>query len=38
MVTVVAGYFYGFDHVRTAGALVLVGGAHDIFDGRVAQL
>ena len=38
MVTVVAGYFYGIDHVRTAGALVLVGGAHDIFDGRVAQL
>ena len=37
MVTVVAGYFYGIDHVRTAGALVLVGGAHDIFDGRVAQ-
>ena len=36
--TVVAGYFYGIDHVRTAGALVLLGGAHDIFDGRVARL
>lgn len=38
LVTIVAGYFYGIDHVRTAGALVLLGGAHDIFDGRVARL
>ena len=29
---------YGIDHVRTAGLLVLLGGAHDIFDGRVARL
>ena len=29
---------YGIDHVRTAGFLVLLGGAHDIFDGRVARL
>ena len=28
---------YGIDHVRTAGFLVLLGGAHDIFDGRVAR-
>ena len=37
-VTVLAGVMYGIDHVRTAGFLVLVGGAHDIFDGRVARL
>ena len=38
MVTVIAGVLYGVDHVRTAGALVLLGGAHDIFDGRVARV
>ena len=37
-VTVVAGGFYAVDHVRTAGFFVLVGGAFDIFDGRVARL
>ena len=36
--TVLAGFMYGIDHVRTAGFLVLLGGAHDIFDGRVARL
>jgi len=36
--TVVAGVFYAVDHVRTAGALVLLGGAFDVFDGRVARL
>ena len=35
--TVLAGFMYGIDHVRTAGFLVLLGGAHDIFDGRVAR-
>ncbi len=37
-VTVLAGLMYGIDHVRTAGFFVLLGGAHDIFDGRVARL
>ena len=37
-VTILAGLMYGIDHVRTAGFLVLLGGAHDIFDGRVARL
>jgi CDP-diacylglycerol---glycerol-3-phosphate 3-phosphatidyltransferase len=36
-VTVVAGGFYAVDHVRTAGFFVLLGGAFDIFDGRVAR-
>ncbi len=36
--TVVAGGFYAVDHVRTAGFFVLLGGAFDIFDGRVARL
>ena len=36
--TVVAGLMYGQDHVRWAGLLVLLGGAFDIFDGRVARL
>jgi len=36
--TVIAGVFYAVDHVRTAGALVLLGGAFDVFDGRVARL
>jgi CDP-diacylglycerol--glycerol-3-phosphate 3-phosphatidyltransferase len=38
VVTILAGFMYGIDHVRTAGLLVLLGGAHDIFDGRVARL
>ena len=37
-VTILAGFMYGIDHVRIAGLLVLLGGAHDIFDGRVARL
>lgn len=37
VVTVCAGFLYGTDHVRTAGLFVLLGGAHDIFDGRVAR-
>jgi CDP-diacylglycerol--glycerol-3-phosphate 3-phosphatidyltransferase len=32
-----AGYLYHLDHVRWAGALVLVGGIWDIFDGQVAR-
>ena len=33
-----AGYLYHLDHVRWAGALVLVGGMWDIFDGQVARV
>lgn len=36
--TVVGAYLYSLDHVRWAGLFVLLGGAHDIFDGRVARL
>ncbi len=32
-----AGYLYHLDHVRWAGALVLLGGMWDIFDGQVAR-
>jgi CDP-diacylglycerol--glycerol-3-phosphate 3-phosphatidyltransferase len=35
--TVVAGWMYHQDHVRTAGWFVLLGGLWDIFDGRVAR-
>jgi len=38
LVTVLGAVMYSQDHVRTAGFLVLLGGAHDIFDGRVARL
>ncbi len=33
-----AGFLYHLDHVRWAGALVLLGGAWDIFDGEVARV
>lgn len=36
--TVVGAFLYSQDHVRWAGVFVLLGGAHDIFDGRVARL
>ncbi len=38
LVTLVAGWFYSQDHVRTAGFFVLLGGLLDIFDGRVARM
>jgi CDP-diacylglycerol--glycerol-3-phosphate 3-phosphatidyltransferase len=37
VVTLAAGLLYHQDHVRTAGAMVLLGGIIDIFDGRVAR-
>ena len=37
VVTMFAAILYGTDHVRTAGFFVLLGGAHDIFDGQVAR-
>jgi CDP-diacylglycerol--glycerol-3-phosphate 3-phosphatidyltransferase len=33
-----AGFLYHLDHVRWAGALVLLGGVWDIFDGQVARV
>lgn len=38
IVTVVAGLAFSQHYVRAAGALVLLGGVFDIFDGRVARL
>jgi len=38
VVTVIGALLYAQDHVRTAGFFVLLGGAHDIFDGRVARM
>ncbi len=38
VVTVVGAVMYSRDHVHTAGALVLLGGICDIFDGRVARV
>jgi CDP-diacylglycerol--glycerol-3-phosphate 3-phosphatidyltransferase len=37
-VTVGAGILFSEHHARTAGLFVLLGGAFDIFDGRVARL
>jgi CDP-diacylglycerol--glycerol-3-phosphate 3-phosphatidyltransferase len=37
-ITVAAGILFSDHHVRTAGLFVLLGGAFDIFDGRVARL
>lgn len=38
VVTLAAGAMFSEHHVRTAGFLVLLGGAFDILDGRVARL
>jgi CDP-diacylglycerol---glycerol-3-phosphate 3-phosphatidyltransferase len=37
-ITVGAGLMFSGHHVRTAGFLILLGGAFDILDGRVARL
>jgi CDP-diacylglycerol--glycerol-3-phosphate 3-phosphatidyltransferase len=37
VVTLAAGLLYHQDHVRMAGLFVLLGGAFDVFDGRVAR-
>jgi CDP-diacylglycerol---glycerol-3-phosphate 3-phosphatidyltransferase len=37
-ITVAAGLMFSGHHVRTAGFLILLGGAFDILDGRVARL
>lgn len=36
-VTLMSGWFFHLDHVRTAGVFILLGGLLDILDGRVAR-
>jgi CDP-diacylglycerol--glycerol-3-phosphate 3-phosphatidyltransferase len=36
-VTCTSGFFFHQHHVRTAGALILLGGVFDLFDGTVAR-
>ena len=38
LVTIASALFYNEHRVRTAGALILLGGFFDILDGRVARL
>lgn len=37
LVTCSSGFFFHQHHVRTAGALILLGGVFDLFDGTVAR-
>ncbi|MFQ5678913.1 MAG: CDP-alcohol phosphatidyltransferase family protein [Gemmatimonadota bacterium] len=37
LITCSSGYFFHQHHVRTAGALILLGGIFDLFDGTVAR-
>ena len=37
LVTMSSAFAFGFNHIRTAGVLILLGGIFDIFDGRVAR-
>lgn len=37
LVTLMSGWFFHQDHVRTAGVFMLLGGLLDILDGRVAR-
>ncbi len=37
LVTCSSGFFFHEHHVRTAGALILLGGVFDLFDGTVAR-
>ncbi|MFQ5889042.1 MAG: CDP-alcohol phosphatidyltransferase family protein [Gemmatimonadota bacterium] len=37
LITSASGYFFHQHHVRTAGALILLGGVFDLFDGSVAR-
>jgi CDP-diacylglycerol--glycerol-3-phosphate 3-phosphatidyltransferase len=30
-------FAFGYNHIRTAGVLILLGGVFDLFDGRVAR-
>ncbi|UCF21009.1 MAG: CDP-alcohol phosphatidyltransferase family protein [Gemmatimonadota bacterium] len=37
VVTMSSALAFGYNHIRTAGVLILLGGVFDIFDGRVAR-
>ncbi len=37
LVTMSSAFAFGYNHIRTAGALILLGGIFDLFDGRVAR-
>jgi CDP-diacylglycerol--glycerol-3-phosphate 3-phosphatidyltransferase len=37
LVTMSSAFAFGYNHIRTAGVLILLGGVFDIFDGRVAR-
>ena len=37
LITCSSGFFFHSHHVRTAGALILLGGIFDMFDGTVAR-
>jgi CDP-diacylglycerol--glycerol-3-phosphate 3-phosphatidyltransferase len=37
LVTMSSAFAFGYNHIRTAGVLILLGGAFDLFDGRVAR-
>ena len=37
LITCSSGYFFHQHEVRTAGALILLGGIFDLFDGTVAR-
>jgi CDP-diacylglycerol--glycerol-3-phosphate 3-phosphatidyltransferase len=37
IVTMSSAFAFGFNHIRTAGVLILLGGVFDLFDGRVAR-
>ena len=38
LLTISSGLFFHAHHIRTAGFMILLGGAFDILDGRVARL
>lgn len=37
LVTMSSAFAFGYNHIRTAGVLILLGGVFDLFDGRVAR-
>jgi CDP-diacylglycerol--glycerol-3-phosphate 3-phosphatidyltransferase len=37
LITMSSAFAFGFNHIRTAGVLILLGGIFDLFDGRVAR-
>lgn len=37
LITMSSAFAFGYNHIRTAGALILLGGVFDLFDGRVAR-